>query len=596
MGVLFSNANKAGSVACLLWFISYTPFLFLAINHVRLSQNAQIMLSLLPNFAMSYGLRIVMEAEEMGDGLQWNNLFDDTIDEGHLTVGLMIYLMIPMPIILTLITFYVEKLHPTKYGVPEKWNYIFSVKFWKELFGKVDDDDIDKDNNSETNSKEQDEKLKQPVDEKPKEVNKYFEPNLFDLVAGVKAENLRKEYNEEKIALNDLTIEIYCDQITTIVGHNGAGKTTFIKLLTGMTRPTSGTAIINGYNIKKNLKMARQSIGICPQHNVLFDELTVREHIEFYCRLKGLKSSDVNKEVKKFIQLLDLRSKANSTSVSLSGGLQRKLSFAIAMCGGSKVILCDEPTTGMDPIARRELWKALLSEKFGRTIILTTHFMDEADILGDRIAIIADGQLKCYGTPFYLKKRLGGGYRLVCVKDEECESYKITALLSRYIPGIEMHMETPSEILYILPLEYMQKFPAILAKLENQLKSLKIVSFGVSSSELEEVFLKFVSKDDEEATTIEENDKYDEYELLKEKSLYLNQCYAMIKKRFYWWLSNWMLFAVLNVILIIFIVISFAFYHDAYLFYNLPKLNITFDSYGETETMLSRTENPSMQS
>lgn len=563
---------------------------------MHLSQIAQIILSLLPNVAMSYGLRIIMEAEEMGDGLQWNNLFDDTIDEGHLTVGLMIYLMIPMPIILTLITFYVEKLHPTKYGVPEKWDYIFTAKFWKELFGKIDDDDdIDKDD-SETSSKEKDEKLKKPIDEKPKEMDKNFEPNLFDLVAGVKAQTLRKEYDDEKVALNDLTIEIYRDQITAMVGHNGAGKTTFIKLLTGMTRPTSGTAIINGYDIKTNLKMARQSIGICPQHNILFDELTVREHIEFYCRLKGLESRDVNKEVKKFVQLLDLKSKANSTSVSLSGGMQRKLAFAIAMCGGSKVILCDEPTQGMDPVARRELWKALLSEKIGRTIILTTHFMDEADILGDRIAIIADGQLKCYGTPFYLKKRLGAGYRLVCVKDEECESYKITALLSRYITGIEMYMETPNEISYILPLEYMQKFPTILAKLENQLKSLKIVSFGVSSSELEEVFLKFASEDDEEATMIEEDDKYVEYELLKGKSLYLNQCYAIVKKRFYWWLSNWMLFAVLNVILIIFIMISFAFYHNAYLFYNLPKLNITFNSYGETETMLSRTGNPLMQS
>lgn len=130
----------------------------------------------------------------------------------------------------------------------------------------------------------------------------------------------------------------------------GAGKTTTMSMLTGMFPPSSGTAIINEYDIRKNIQKARSSIGLCPQHNILFDELTVREHIEFYSLLKGLNRKDVEEEVKRYVELLELEPKINAPSASLSGGMQRKLSVGVALCGQSRVVFCDEPTSGMSKL------------------------------------------------------------------------------------------------------------------------------------------------------------------------------------------------------------------------------------------------------
>lgn len=144
----------------------------------------------------------------------------------------------------------------------------------------------------------------------------------------------------------------------------------------------------------------------------------------------------------------------------------------------------------MDPAARRALWDILIQEKKGRTILLTTHFMDEADVLGDRIAIMADGDLKTIGSSFYLKKKFGVGYRLVCVKAAGCEPNQITNILSNYIPGIAVETNVGSELTYVLKEDYVSQFRTIFADIEKKSVQLKIDSFGVSLTTLEEVFLK----------------------------------------------------------------------------------------------------------
>lgn len=146
-----------------------------------------------------------------------------------------------------------------------------------------------------------------------------------------------------------------------------------------MMVPTSGSAIINGQDIRQDINGVRASLGLCPQHNILFDELTVREHIVFFSHLKGLDSKQVKDEVDKYVKLIDLEPKINALSKTLSGGMKRKLCVCIALCGRSKVVLLDEPTSGMDPASRRSLWDMLREEKQGRTLLLSTHFMDEGN-------------------------------------------------------------------------------------------------------------------------------------------------------------------------------------------------------------------------
>lgn len=193
-------------------------------------------------------------------------------------------------------------------------------------------------------------------------------------------------------------------------------------LLTGLYTPTSGTAKINGLDITTSMDTIRKSLGFVPQHNVLFDDLTVKEHLWFYARLKGLDKKSTLKETEKMLDDTGLKPKRDDLSKDLSGGMQRKLSVAISFVGGSKTVILDEPSAGVDPSGRRSIWDLLFKYRFGRTIIISTHHMDEADVLGDRIAIISNGKLIAHGTAYFLKNKFGRGYYLTLAKKPVTEN------------------------------------------------------------------------------------------------------------------------------------------------------------------------------
>lgn len=203
---------------------------------------------------------------------------------------------------------------------------------------------------------------------------------------------------------------------------------------------------------------------------------------------------------------------------------------------------------GLDPIARRSLWNLLLGEKKGRTILMTTHFMDEPDALGDRIAIMDKGKLKCVGTPFFLKARFGSGYRVICTKDAKCNVNAVTATLRRFIPDIDVHEDIAREFMYVLPVEYVEKFQQIFEQLEQNQYDLGISSFGVTLTPLEEIFLKTSS--DAMITDRPQNHDVElsSTPLLGGLSFHLNQWYAMLKKRFNCWKRRWMMLILQNLI------------------------------------------------
>lgn len=163
-------------------------------------------------------------------------------------------------------------------------------------------------------------------------------------------------------------------------------------MLTGLIQPTSGDVLIRNNLISTDLTKIRQNLGICPQHDILFPELTVMEHLQIFGSFKGISSENIDIAAEKMIIEVGLTEKKNSKTSTLSGGQKRKLSLAIALLGDSKIIILDEPTSGMDPYSRRSTWNIIQKNKKGRVILLTTHFMDEADCLADRIAIMADGK------------------------------------------------------------------------------------------------------------------------------------------------------------------------------------------------------------
>ena len=238
----------------------------------------------------------------------------------------------------------------------------------------------------------------------------FFEAEPEGLQLGIQVSGLRKVFgrgDSAKVAVSNMYLNMYHGQITALLGHNGAGKTTTMSMLTGMIPATSGTATVNGYDIRTDIDSVRDSLGLCPQHDVLFDQMTVREHLEFFARLKGCEASQVAEEVEHMLSAVGLQWKANAQSRTLSGGQKRKLSVGIALVAGSSIVILDEPTSGMDPEARRGMWDILQRERHDRTMLLTTHFMDEADLLGDRIAIMSAGQVKCCGSSLFLKTKYG---------------------------------------------------------------------------------------------------------------------------------------------------------------------------------------------
>ncbi|XP_043704169.1 ABC transporter A family member 2-like [Telopea speciosissima] len=213
-------------------------------------------------------------------------------------------------------------------------------------------------------------------------------------------------------AVKGLWMNLAKNQLFCLLGPNGAGKTTTISCLTGIAPVTGGDALIYGHSIRSAVGMStiRKMIGLCPQFDILWDSLTAEEHLHLFAGIKGLPPDSINSVVQDLLEHVKLAQAAKRRAGSYSGGMKRRVSVAIALIGDPKLVILDEPTTGMDPITRRHVWDIIEDAKKGRAIVLTTHSMEEADILSDRIAIMAKGWLRCIGTSIRLKSRFGTGF------------------------------------------------------------------------------------------------------------------------------------------------------------------------------------------
>nr|XP_051692166.1 ATP-binding cassette sub-family A member 17 isoform X7 [Oryctolagus cuniculus] len=258
----------------------------------------------------------------------------------------------------------------------------------------------------------------------------------------------------------------------------------------GLIPCSGGKAYINGYEISQDMAQIRKSMGWCPQHDILFDNLTVAEHLSFYAQLKGLSPHKCPEEVKQMLHVLSLEDKRDSRCRFLSGGMKRKLSIGIALIAGSKVLILDEPTSGMDAISRRAVWDLLQQQKSDRTILLTTHFMDEADLLGDRIAIMAKGELQCCGSPLFLKQKYGAGYYITLLKTPRCNTEALSHLMYHHIPNAVLESSAGEEVIFILPRESVHRFESLFNDLELKQAELGIASFGASVTTMEDVFIR----------------------------------------------------------------------------------------------------------
>lgn len=279
----------------------------------------------------------------------------------------------------------------------------------------------------------------------------------------------RRRANPPFIAVNQLSLEVLHGEIMTLLGANGCGKSTTLEAITGLNTITEGTIEVDGTG----------GIGLCPQKNVLWDDLTVYEHVWIFNNLKAPKHHDSKQDIETLIGACDLAIKTGSRSETLSGGQKRKLQLAMMFTGGSRVCCVDEVSSGIDPLARRKVWDILLAERGKRTILLTTHFLDEADVLSDHIAIMSRGHLKAEGTTVELKHKLGSGLR-------------VNVFDTSYLPGKEF-AGVPRVADYDQTV-YNLANSAETARFIAELEVNGITDYQVHDTTIEEIFLKLAEE------------------------------------------------------------------------------------------------------
>ncbi|XP_056205878.1 ABC-type organic anion transporter ABCA8-like isoform X3 [Falco biarmicus] len=469
-----------------------TTFLFgclsLAVLIENIPEPLKWFLSLFCPFAFNAGIAKIFHLEKYGMGFSFSNL----MEESYFLFSTYIMLVFDS-VLYMLLAMYFDKVLPGKYGIPDPPFFCLKPSYWvRSRKGSTRE--------MPRTAASPEELLGDDIEPMPPE---------FMGKEAIRLNNIKKAYKkkDKKIdALRGLSLNVYEGQITALLGHSGAGKTTLLNVLSGLTLPSEGSATIYDYRLSEigDREAIREMIGICPQSDIQFEVLTVKENLKTFAEIKGIKSKEVDQEVQNILELLDISNIQDTQAEKLSGGQKRKLSIGIAMLGNPQVLFLDEPTAGLDPLSRHQVWSLLREYRAGRVILFSTQFMDEADILADRKAFISHGRLKCVGSSLFLKRKWGICYHLRIHVSESCDLESVTSLVKRYIPNVIFSGHSQYELRYKLPLENVNKFPDLFSGLDS-CSDQGIVNYGVSMTTLEDVFLRL-----EEGNTADQEDEHGE--------------------------------------------------------------------------------------
>ncbi|XP_077380165.1 retinal-specific phospholipid-transporting ATPase ABCA4 isoform X2 [Festucalex cinctus] len=690
MSVFFSKANLAAACSGVLYFTLYLPHVLCVAWQDRLTTSMKMAASLLSQVAFGFGTEYLSRYEEQGVGLQWDNIRTSPLEKDTYSFLTSILMMVLDAALYGVLAWYLDNVFPGQYGIGRPFYFPLQPSYWHKPSSPAaatDDADIpeaDKEEKdpesggspaetvntcngsaSRKTCKHQSKRerlerekewlrLQEEEEEEEKASGRaegllLFEPDPVSLELGVRIQELVKVFpGGSRPAVDHLSLNFYEGQITSFLGHNGAGKTTTLSILTGLFPPTSGSAYIYGRDIRTDMDVVRSSLGMCPQYNILFNHLTVEEHILFYSLLKGRTQAEAQKEVEDMLVDLGLPHKRDEEAQNLSGGMQRKLSVAMAFVGGSKVVILDEPTSGVDPYSRRSIWDLLLKYRSGRTVILSTHHMDEADLLSDRIAIISKGQLHCCGSPLFLKNCFGAGFYLTLVrrikdlkkKENDCdcasdcsctcsictrhkdqsqnlcqnvervldgELDSISGLIHHHVPEAKLMEAIGQEVTFLLPSRGFKHraYASLFRELEETLADMGLSSFGISDTSLEEIFLKVTADGEALATNSVPTERCDAMQAsasdcsagkgskqVKGARLILKQFHALLVKRFHHATRSRKDFVAQIVLPASFVLIALIFTTIIPPFGEYPSLTLTPWMYGPQVTFFSN-EQPS---
>jgi len=522
---IMDKTRIAMIISILIYFIMF--FVSVAVLSEDVSNFAKILMSFFPPTALQLGINVLAKFE--------TNSLKFTADSvqfkyNNYSVSNMYTMFIINFFLYLFLGFYLENVLTHQFGITKPFYFLCTKNYWcknsssnnglKEKIQmqilKNNNNNLGNESNAKLQGNEEIHKIKNPNLNNNNE-NDHFEDeskyeHLIRSGECLSIINLQKKFGEKKKALDGLNLNFYKNEIFALLGHNGAGKSTTISILCGLYEADSGEALFNSKNVldSHNLTHFRQKLGICPQHDVLFDNLTVKEHLEMFCFFKGVESKNINEEINKALEDMCLKDKTDFQAKELSGGQKRKLSIALALIGGSEVVFLDEPSSGMDITSRRQLWNILKKCINNRIIVLTTHYMEEAAVLGNRIGIMTNGKLKCSGSSLFLIDRYGQYISLNIIKQTDASNEEIIKFISDKIPNIEFEILS-EEILFRIPkIDNNISLKKFFSELDSNLNNLKIKNYGASMPTLEDVYLNVASHKNLDTILPSKKSKYDQ--------------------------------------------------------------------------------------
>jgi ABC-2 type transport system ATP-binding protein len=308
----------------------------------------------------------------------------------------------------------------------------------------------------------------------------------------ITVQDLRKRYKDVQ-ALDGVTFDVHAGEVFGLLGPNGAGKSTTVRVLTTLTRPDSGHALVAGHDVVRHPNRARRAIGYVPQDSGVDRDATGRENLMLQGRIYGLRGSGVRARVEEVLDLVGLPDAADRVVRGYSGGMKRRLDIALGLIHRPSVLFLDEPTTGLDPEARAAMWVEVerLAQQESLTILLTTHYLEEADQLADRLAIVSRGQVVVEGTPEELKRGLRGELVTVELHESDGHAAEAVAVLERF-PGARETKQDGAHVRTRVP-DGAQAIPTLLASLDSA--GIAVASVTTSRPSLDDVYLHYTGRE-----------------------------------------------------------------------------------------------------
>ncbi|XP_076548743.1 lipid droplet defective isoform X1 [Osmia lignaria lignaria] len=499
ISTLCSSASLAAISTVVMFLLTFMPYVIVIAMEAVIGLGYKLLICLSMSTSFCYGCLYAARKEVQGVGLTWNEIWQESSPGDSMSLGLVLLMIAFDGCLYAVIGYLVARytnsgrgFHDLRsrslwwadtrslYGRPSYLAFVNNLYFTNDvLHPSATYQDEDSDISNLTVSEKQ---------------------------AGVRFEGVRKVYNTDQgevVAVDDFTLKLCEGEVTSLLGRNGAGKTTIIKMLTGMQAPTSGEICLNGE------EGCKPDIGVCPQENVLIASLTPREHLLFYAKLKRPKENvSMERNVNEMLTSLELGKQEHEPVYRLSGGTKRRLCVALAFLGSPKLVILDEPGAGVDPAARRRIWRLIDQHRIGRTVILSTHHLDEADMLSDTVVVMHKGKILCTGSPLSLKMMHGRGYRLLVSFPSDHETSKdsidrkrletLKNVIEEVVPNVATNEVSSTEVVVTLPFQGkngMNNNIALAAKvLEDSRKILGYSHFSLECDTLERVFLDLCSR------------------------------------------------------------------------------------------------------